>query len=579
MEKTWSASEGTFQSWDGTGLFYRSWKPSVESKKALILIHRGHEHSGRLDDLFRELQLKDFWAFAWDARGHGQSPGERGYAPSFDCLVRDLDAFVKFVSQKYGISVENMAVVSNSVGSVIASTWVHDYAPPVRALVLAAPAFRIRLYVPFAVPGLRLLQNINGKAFISSYVKSKMLTHDEEQAKKYDEDKLITRNIAVNILLGLHDTSTRVLADAGAIVTPTLLLSAGSDWVVEISAQKKFFESLSSAVKEFVLYPGFFHAIFFEKDRQKPIAKTREFILEAFENRSSAAFLLKAHQQGYTKNEYDALCRPAGIFSSLSFGFQKFVMNTLGRLSDGISLGWETGFDSGKTLDYVYENKSRGKTFLGRAIDRSYLDSVGWKGIRIRGEHLKSTLKEAVTKINMTGRPVKICDLAAGPGRYVLSTVKNIQLKDMQVLLRDWDQKNLDAGQKIAASLGLSNISFEQGDAFNTNSIRNIKPRPNIIIVSGLYELFPDNDKVLDSLKGIAEVLEDGGYFIYTGQPWHPQVEMIARTLINRDQKPWIMRRRTQAEMDELVRSVGLKKLDMKIDEYGIFTVSVARKG
>ncbi|TMG33817.1 MAG: hypothetical protein E6H94_10350, partial [Chloroflexi bacterium] len=37
-------------------------------------------------------------------------------------------------------------------------------------------------------------------------------------------------------------------------------------------------------------------------------------------------------------------------------------MRTLGRLSDGIRLGWETGFDSGRTLDYVYRNKASGIT-------------------------------------------------------------------------------------------------------------------------------------------------------------------------------------------------------------------------
>ena len=48
--------------------------------------------------------------------------------------------------------------------------------------------------------------------------------------------------------------------------------------------------------------------------------------------------------------------------------------------------------------------------------------------------------------------------------------------------------------------------------------------------------------------------------------------------LINRDGQPWVMRRRTQAEMDDLVRAAGFEKLDMDIDEYGIFTVSLARK-
>ena len=38
------------------------------------------------------------------------------------------------------------------------------------------------------------------------------------------------------------------------------------------------------------------------------------------------------------------------------------------------------------------------------------------------------------------------------------------------------------------------------------------------------------------------------------------------------------MRRRTQAEMDELVRSAGFKKTSQEIDPWGIFTVSVARR-
>jgi hypothetical protein len=71
---------------------------------------------------------------------------------------------------------------------------------------------------------------------------------------------------------------------------------------------------------------------------------------------------------------------------------------------------------------------------------------------------------------------------------------------------------------------------------------------------------------------------EDGGYLIYTNQPWHPQIEMIARCLTNRDGRPWIMRRRTTEEMDDLVRAAGFEKIDMLIDRWGIFTVSLARR-
>ena len=53
---------------------------------------------------------------------------------------------------------------------------------------------------------------------------------------------------------------------------------------------------------------------------------------------------------------------------------------------------------------------------------------------------------------------------------------------------------------------------------------------------------------------------------------------MIREVLLNRDGEPWIMRRRSQAEMDELVRAAGFEKVEMRIDPAGIFTVSLARR-
>ena len=571
--------EDTFTTWDGTELFCRSWAPETASDKALILIHRGHEHSGRLQELLDTLDMPDFWAFAWDNRGHGKSPGERGHAPSYSALVRDLDAFVRYVCDKHAIPMENVAIVANSVGAVTAATWVHDYAPRIRAMVLAAPAFRIKLYLPFAIPLLRRLLRLKPGATISSYVKSRMLTHDEKQSRAYDDDPLITRNIAVNILLGLHDTATRIMADAGAIETPTLVLAGGADWVVRNSAQRRFYRRLSSSVKRMEHYPGFYHALLYEKERGKPIADAREFVLDSFDRAVDRTALLRADRGGYTRTEYDVLRQPAAFLRELGFRIQAAGMRTLGRLSKGVRIGCETGFDSGKSLDYVYDNQAHGTPPLGRLIDRGYLDAVGWKGIRDRRTHLAAMLKEAAQERIAAAEPVRVLDLATGCGRYVLDALVELRGQDVTALLRDWEPRNLEQGRESGKALGLDNVVFEQGDAFDKESILAVSPRPNVVIVSGLYELFSSNDMVIASLEGIAGVLQDGGRLLYTCQPWHPQVETIARTLTNRDGVPWIMRRRTQAEMDELVRSVGLKKQGMRIDEYGIFTVSVALKG
>ena len=77
-----SVEERRFVLRDGTGLFYRYW-PGAE-KKAIVLLHRGHEHSGRLAHVAEELNLPEF--------------------------------------------------------AVFAAAWVHDYAPQIRCLVLASPA-------------------------------------------------------------------------------------------------------------------------------------------------------------------------------------------------------------------------------------------------------------------------------------------------------------------------------------------------------------------------------------------------------------------------------------------------------
>jgi hypothetical protein len=77
----------------------------------------------------------------------------------------------------------------------------------------------------------------------------------------------------------------------------------------------------------------------------------------------------------------------------------------------------------------------------------------------------------------------------------------------------------------------------------------------------------------------MADAIERDGLLIYTGQPWHPQLELIARALTShRGGQAWVMRRRTQAEMDQLVADAGFRKIDQRIDEWGIFTVSVARR-
>jgi hypothetical protein len=344
---------------------------------------------------------------------------------------------------------------------------------------------------------------------------------------------------------------------------------------VSVKAQREFFNRLSSPLKRMHVFPAAYHAIFHERERSQVADRVRDFVRERFAAPPLKPSLLEADKYGHTWEEFERM----KLRGRPHFALVRGGMKTGGRLSKGIDLGWRTGFDSGLTLDYVYENKARGTTPLGRLIDRNYLNSPGWRGIRQRKENLETMLRRVIERVHAEGLPVRILDVAAGGGRYLLETMRDLPEVPMTALLRDYKQENVDAATRLAAELGLTNVTVELGNAFDRSSIAALNPRPTIAIVSGLFELFPENAGVLESSRGLAEALEPNGYLIYTNQPWHPQVEFIARVLRNREGKPWIMRRRTTAEMDEIVSVAGFEKEEMEVDEWGMFTVSVARRG
>jgi alpha-beta hydrolase superfamily lysophospholipase/ubiquinone/menaquinone biosynthesis C-methylase UbiE len=570
MEKSF-----VFSTDDGTQLFYRHWESAHGSNRCVILMHRGHEHSGRLSETALALCARGATCFAYDARGHGHSPGRRGDAPNFVTLVRDLDAFVRHVCDEHGFSTDNIVVVANSVAGVVAATWVHDYAPGIRGLVLVAPAFSIKLYVPFALPALRALLCFKPDLFIKSYVRPAFLTKDRTEARRYSQDSLISRNIRAQVLVELHDTARRLVSDAGAMQTPTLILSAGSDCVVRGETQREFHHRLGATRKWFLCKDGMRHALLHEQDRTAVFAEIGDFIDEVFSApREDDNALLESDRRGATADEFLQLSAPPSSVRRLWFGMQRAALKSAGRLSHAIRIGWSDGFDSGRSLDCIYENSPRGIGWIGRQIDKSYVNAPGWRGIRQRRTLLENALRDSLR--DSSGAPVHIVDVAAGHGRYVLEVLR--EFPNASALLSDWSDQNVIAARDSAAARNLPRVICEQGDAFDGARLAALTPKADVVIVSGLYELFPGNERVLESLRGISRLLKPGGRLIYTNQPTHPQLEMIARVLRNREGKPWIMRRRSQAEMDALVRSTGLLKERTAVDDQGIFTVSIAQK-
>ena len=152
------------------------------------------------------------------------------------------------------------------------------------------------------------------------------------------------------------------------------------------------------------------------------------------------------------------------------------------------------------------------------------------------------------------------------------------EFEDVEVVCRDMDVAGLAQGIEMAATWGLSNVRHERGDAFDPASIASVKPAPNLVIVSGLYELFLDHQMIATSLRAIYDVIEPGGTVLVTTQVKHPQLDMIANVLPNREGLPWVMECQPVSLTEDWLRQAGFVVVASQTEALGLFGVTVARK-
>ena len=453
---------------------------------------------------------------------------------SINSAAQEIDAFVRELTTRWLPTPRSFTIVGSGSAALVAAVWVHDYAPPVRCLVLHDPALTLR----DCAPGMG--------------------------AVPWDQG-------GMGLPPAYRSTAARIIADACAFHVPVCVLRTAHDPRIDDQALARFADQLP-------LQPGDVEYRNLQSwDEFDGWLRTRSGRDES-PSPASVADRLAEH----TRKEFDAYFGRLPLFSRrrADFAWQKLLIRTVGRLSTGIRLGLRTGFDSGSTIDYVYRCESSGTTRLGRLIDEAYLQSAGWKSIRVRRRNLQALIIRGAGQLRAAGLPVRIADIAAGPGRYVMEAAQRIQPRPEHIRLRDYNVHEVRNGHALISELALEDIAvFEQADAFDRPSLESMCPRPTLMIICGLYELFPDNEPVAQSLAGVAEVIEPGGVLIYTGMPWHPELEYIGRVLpSHRPGHRCATRRRTQFELDHLVEIAGFRKTGQMIDPWGIFSVSIARR-
>jgi SAM-dependent methyltransferase len=175
------------------------------------------------------------------------------------------------------------------------------------------------------------------------------------------------------------------------------------------------------------------------------------------------------------------------------------------------------------------------------------------------------------------GVTTNLLDVACGGGRYDLEVLLDFSGGAVNALLRDYKAENVQKAQELALHLGVS-ATIEQADAFNDDDLNRVLPPPNLIVVSGLHEILPDNELIRQHFQQLYRLLEPGGTLIFTIQPYHPQLEFIARVLNSHTGKPWVMRLRPLELTEAWATDAGFQDFQVQMDNFNIFGVVKARK-
>lgn len=266
------------------------------------------------------------------------------------------------------------------------------------------------------------------------------------------------------------------------------------------------------------------------------------------------------------------------MFKKMKFELLKLIINTVGQTSNGLKLCTEHGFTSGKMLDYIYKNEPSGKFIIGKLIDKIFIRHIGWEAVRTRKNNLVNSLRRAIVSHLTNKKEVFIVDVASGPAKYILETMDKFKNENVSAVCRDIDKRWLQEGESTAQKLNLQNIKFISSDAFDTDGFKNLEQKPNIIVSSGFYDWIMDDELVKKSMQIIYDNLQDGGYFVFTNQSGHIDLEMVSNVFSDFNHNPLKMKVRSAELVNSWTKEIGFKIIESKLDANGYYSITLAQK-
>ena len=261
-------STATLKTADGLDLFVRRWQTEeIPHRWTFVVVHGLGEYGERYRHLAEWFTPLGATVYAMDQRGHGKSGGPRGDAPSLNALLDDIDAVVRRARAESG---GPLVLIGHSFGGLMAIAYTLAHPDHIDKAVFSAPLLIPKVKVPaWKRPLTKVLPKLAPRVAVSNEVDANLLSHDPEVARRYASDPLVHDRITGGLYGATIARGEEFIARAGEIRVPFLLMQGRDDGIVDPIGSQRFFAGARAPERAFCVYPGMYHEIFNEVEREK----------------------------------------------------------------------------------------------------------------------------------------------------------------------------------------------------------------------------------------------------------------------------------------------------------------------
>lgn len=258
-------------------LFTRTWEPAGEARAGLLVVHGYAEHSGRYDALAGTATALGMRVFSYDHRGHGQSPGKRGYVCRFHDLVSDLEEQVARVAAALGNL--PLYLFGHSMGGLVSIHLLVAGQSAFAGAILSSPLLAIPAHVPGWKLRLSALLSATTPWLPVDRLDASAISRDPEAVKAYVEDPLgyhgpIAARTGAELVGGVHAAGPLL----ARIALPLLVMHGTADRLAPFAGGQALADLAQSPDKTFFRENGGYHELLNDTNRAEAYIAIRDWL-------------------------------------------------------------------------------------------------------------------------------------------------------------------------------------------------------------------------------------------------------------------------------------------------------------